>query len=337
MEKLFKIYNEYHKTVDDTLYYYMADKNTGAEAYVFSEYNSLFTNDQSLVIGKCFYLHSPILNEQQTGHFKTKIISNKKFLNLGYKKIDNCFEVNTDINIKKFVSDNHLFLEKNSNDMFSYNYSVFDENCVVAVSEPRVAMKKMYEVNANFKKVVDEIIENFHIHIEDLGLTGSLALGCNSSSDYDIIFYGSIEKLNQIKRKIDYYRFKNGEVKEYGLNWPCRYYDNNANLICCFLNCIDYSYQPLKGAEILDNKYQFSTTIKEDVFSILKAPVLEIDDNIGSLIIFNSGFKGVLKKGDKINGVGKIIKYNICGKEKYSILSLNPYDEIFDYGVFFNR
>ncbi|MBR2886284.1 MAG: hypothetical protein IKB93_16080, partial [Clostridia bacterium] len=315
----------------------IAEKNTGAEAYVFSEYNSFFANEQSLVVGKCFYLHSHMLNEKQIGHFKTKIILNKKFLNLGYKKINNYFEINSDMNIKKFVSDNQLFSEKNSNNIFCDNYSAFDENCVVAVSEPRAAMQKLYEKNADLKKVVDKIVKDFSMNIEDLGLTGSLALGCNSSFDYDIIFYGSIEKLNQIKRKIDYYQLKNGKVKEYGLNWPCRYYDDNSNLICCFFNCIDYSYQPLRCAEIMDNKYQFSTTVKEDVFSILKAPVLEIDGNIGSLVIFNSAFKGVLKKGDKINGVGKIIKYNIYGKEKYSILCLNPYDEIYDYGVFFNR
>lgn len=340
MKKLLNIYKECYQGVEDTLYYKIIDKNTGIEAYVFSEYNSFFANKEHKVVGKCFYLHIPDLDKRYYRVFKKKNISEKEFLNLGYQKGDGDehFIVNSDVNIKNFISQNHIFSEQSLDNIFSYNYSCFDEELVVGVSEPRVVLKQLYSKNAKIKEIVDEIINAFQVRIEDLGLTGSLALGCDSLSDYDIVFYGNIEKLNEIKSKIDFFRMKNGNVKEYDLNWPCRYYDNYSNLICCFFVCTDYDYQFLKNAEIVADKYQFDITIKKDTFSILKAPILEIyDKNIDSIIIFNSGFKGVLRKGDRIKGYGKVIRYSINGKEKYAILCLNPYEEIYNYKTFFNR
>lgn len=335
MEELFKPYNRYHNGMDDTLYYHVIDKNTGTEAYVFSEYNSVFINQQRTVTGKCYYIHTSNLEEKYHDSFKIKRINGKSFINMGYRKMANDFVVNPDISIKNFVEQNKLFSSGSFNNIFSYNYTAFDEACVIGVSEPRRALKALYYNNITLKTVVDEIIKEFNIDIDNLGITGSLALGSDNVSDYDIVFYADINKLNQIKRKIDSYRIKNGNVNEYGFKWPCRYYDNKGNLICCFFNCLDYNYQSLHKAEVVDCKYKFSVMVKEDIFSILKAPVLETDDEVGSIILFNSGFKGVFKKGDKISGCGKIIRYFDGGKEKHSILCLSPYDEIYNDKSFF--
>lgn len=336
MNDLLTPYCELYKGKDDILYYNIVDKNAGIEAYVFSEYNAFFDNDQEQIVGKCYYVHIPTLESSFYSNFKNKIISGEKFLNMGYKKIDKHFIINSDISIKAFATQNHISEEIAFDNIFASNYSCFNKETIVGVSVPRLALKKLYKKNDKVKKVINGIVRDFDICIDELGITGSLALGCSSSSDYDIVFYSNIEKLNQIKSKIDLYISRNGAVEEYGLKWPCRYYDNDSNLICCFFNCTDYSYSSLKNAKIVDSKYQFDFTIKDDQYSILKTPILKVDDDvISSIIIFNSAFKGTIKNGNRVRGVGKVIKYNSDGKDVYSILCLNPYDEIYNYKSFF--
>lgn len=338
MQTLLNPYSNLYQGIEDTLYYYIVDKNTGVEAYVFSEYNTFFANKEKKVVGKCFYLHVPSLDNRICQNFKTKIICGKNFLNLGYKRNGNDFIVNPDTDIKNFTSQYLPCSQLSFDNIFARNYSCFNEDIVVGVSEPKVALKQLYAKNTKIHSIIDEIINSFEVDVNDLGITGSTALSGDISSDYDIIFYSNINKLNEIKCKIDYFRHKRGIVNEYKMNWPCRYYDSNSNLICCFFVCTDYNYQPLKSAKIVENTYLFDITIKDASLSTLKAPVLEVHDGcITSLIIFNSGFKGVLKSGDRIKGYGKIIKYHDNGREHYSILSLNPYREIQNYNSFFCR
>lgn len=336
MEELLNPYSCLYHGIEDTLYYYVVDKNTGAEAYIFSEYNTFFANKEKKVIGKCFYLHIPMMDEQICKNYKIKTISGKKFLNLGYKRTDDGFIVNPDLDIKDYASQYFPHSQLPFDNIFARNYSCFDVSTVVGVSEPRFALKQLYIKNTKIHSIIDEIINSFDVDLKDLGITGSTALSGDISSDYDIVFYGNANKLNKIKNKIDYFKKKNGIIKEYELNWPCRYYDSNSNLICCFFVCTDYSYQALKNAEIMENLYPFDVTIKDDSLSLLKAPVLGLQGNdLTSLIIFNSGFKGVFMSGDRIQGYGKKIRYYINGQEHYSVLCLSPYNEIQNYKSYF--
>lgn len=338
MEITLDSYNKSYQGLEDTLYYKIFDRTTGIEAYVFSEYNCLFENEDNKIIGKCFYLHIPMEKNQYSELFKTKTLLGKDYYNLGYKKSGECFIVNSDTDIKEFIIQNHIILEKSvDNNIFAENYSCFDDGLVVGVSEPRKALIQCYLKNKKFQKVIDEIIDNFGVKIENLGLTGSLALGSQEAADYDIVFYGEIKELNRIKKRIDIYRAKYGNVEEYGLTWPCRYHDDNGNLICCFFVCSDNVYEPLKSAEIVSDEYRFDVIINDDSYSILKAPILKTNDKqVDSLIILNSAFKGIFQRGDNIQGKGKIIKYRVDGAIHYSILLLNPYEEIYDYNKFFN-
>lgn len=338
MNELLTSYSSLCRGVEDTIYYHLVDKATGVEAYVFSEYNAFFASEKDKIVGKCFYLQIPKNEECYCEDFKTKIIAGNNFINLGYKKCRDDYVVNPDSNIKNFVSQYFASSGLLLDNIFASNYSCFDEDLVAGVSIPRDALKKLYARNKNVREIVDEITSSFQIGIEDLGITGSLALGSVDASDYDIVFYGNTEKLNDIKRKIDYLRNERGSVDEYGLNWACRYYDSNANLICCFFVCTDYDYEAIKNAVIIDNNYVFDVTVSNDQHSNLKAPVLEINStSIASLIVFNSGFKGVFRVGDRVQGCGKLIKYAQNGSELFAILCLNPYDEIYNYAAFFNR
>ena len=321
-------YDSFYNDVDDILYYYIYDDTTKSRAYVFSEYNSLFSDENNIIVGKCFYLNSPkiIIDEMD---YKTKNISGERYINMGYRKKGNDYVVNPDRSIQSFVLNNNLFSVAKSKSIFATNYSVFETKNIVGVSEPKKSLQVLYKKNNYFRKIVNNITRNFRVNIDDLGLTGSLALGSKIGSDYDIVFYGDLSRINLIKEKIDYFIKKNGFVREYGVNWPCRYYDDDYNLICCFFNCTDPIYVPHKDAQIIKEDYGFKTRIIDDTFSLLKAPILKIDNSeIDNVLLLNSGLRGMLKKGDIISGVGKIIQYDMNKKTKYSILCTNPYDEV---------
>lgn len=328
MNEFLKIYSSFHNNSDDILYYYIFDDITKSSAFVFAEYNSFFSNDKNTIVGKCMYINAPTMGINDK-YYKNKNILGKDYMNIGYRKRGNEYIINSDKFILSLVEKNNLFRFANSNSIFSTNYSVFDIKSVKGVSEPRKSLKMLYKKEGKFEKIIDNIMRIFKVDIDDLGLTGSLSLGSSNASDYDIVFYGNISKLNLIKERIDFYKNKNGHVIEYGVNWPCRFYDDDCNLICCFFNCTDNIYEPIKNAVIVKENYSFEAKIIDDTFSILKAPILRIDEfNYDNIILFNSGFKGILKTGDIINGVGKIIRYNKNGKCKYSILCTNPYDEL---------
>lgn len=328
MNEFLNSYSSFYNDSDDILYYFIIDDVTKSSAYVFAEYNSFFSNEKNIIVGKCLYINAPKIDINDK-HYKSKNILGKNYMNIGYRKKGNEYIINSDKCIQSFVLNNNLFSFANSNSIFSTNYSAFEIKNVIGVSEPRKSLKILYKKNKNFRRIIDNIMRKFEVDIDDLGLTGSLSLGSNNASDYDIVFYGNISKLNLIKNRIDYYINKNGHVREYGVNWPCRFYDDDGNLICCFFNCTDNIYESIKNAVIVKEKYTFEAKIIDDTFSILKAPILKIDDfNFGNIILFNSGFKGILKAGDIISGVGKIIKYKEDEKSKYSILCTTPYDEL---------
>lgn len=338
MTGLLKPCNGCCQGVEDTLYYHIVDRKTGIEAYVFSEYNALFANEAHKVVGKCFYLYLPGEHRHIYGEFKTKDIAGRTFLNLGYRKAGDDYVVNSDADIKKLISERNIFPEYTLNNLFAHNYTCFDEADVVGVSEPRGVLKRLCRTDTALQEVIEGIIDDLDVCIEDLGITGSMSLGVEGCSDYDIVFYGDIRKLNEIKLKIDYLRTKRGNVVEYGLKWPCRYYDRQSNLICCFFVCTDYNYEIYRSAQIVCDNYAFHAVVRNDTYSILKAPVLDVsEENASSVIIFNSGFKGVFRKGDGIEGEGKLIKYNNGDTEQYAILCTSPFEQICNYTAYFNR
>lgn len=324
---------------EDTLYYLLKDPASGDLLYVFSDYSHLFGHIPRGITGKCIYLHRHD-GDLLPGGFKIKRINGLDFLNTAWKydPLSREYQIYPDKAIKALTQGYLRLLLPNAEPLLK-NYSVYDRTYAIACFPPRQVLPLVMEHHPRISAAISNISQSFGIPLSRLGITGSLALGAESAGDIDIVFYGGIGALQDVRAQISDYQKCFGPVEENGWIWPCRFYDGNGNLFCCFFNIQGDTYADcLKHGEISREKVRYTARVSDDTYSIAKTPFLRLDDGrYDALLLFDRAFKGIFKKGDTLSGSANVITCTVNGVLHRFLLSLSPLEEIDHWSSFVRR
>ena len=317
----------------------------GSSFFVFSEWDHI-VRSAGMTIGKCMYVRQEDCPCKYRESLPQKKIGSEIYLNTAYRVHEGRASLpRTDREIAGIASSLlHLPAvpkvrnERKGLGIFEGILSAFPAEWVKRTYEPRESLRTAMRENEDVLRVANEIFKAFSIDIEHLGLTGSAALGASIFSDFDMVFYGTADSLWDVKERIEWNRMKNGEVIEHGLNWPCRYYSKEGDIVCCFFNYADSDYlSDLKCGKVLSkDKKHFRGTVTDDRYSLSKTPCLALrGSEYNSLIILNSGFKGTFRVGDEIEGVGYALERADGARMRKIIVCEDPCNEIENWKLFF--
>lgn len=327
---------------EDTLFYCISPSDKSFRLWVFDDFSSLLPETESVITGKPIYYYNKHNCNFDTSEFKQKIIHNEKYINLIYSYDRHTgLKSNSTLQIKQLICDElqgRGILCPYEDNIFTKPFVAFKNEYVCEKSEPRTALSQLKQKNHSIYEIIQQVSEEFGVSEHQVGITGSLALGAEEYNDLDLVFYGSITEINNIKERIRKYIKKNGSVYESGLHWPCRYYNNDGYIICCFFNILDDDYLSFiknSNYRITEKKVQFSVQVSDDTYSIAKMPLLFLQSRIyDSLVITSRAFRNVFHNGDIINGMGYVLEKE---NGKQSIICTEPFLNIFDYTNYFNR
>ncbi len=325
---------------EETYYHCIAPKDSDYKIWAFDDYSHLFSRNNELILAKPVYcsINAPI--NFDFSFYRKKALRGEEYINLIYKTVPGQeTRMNSDNEIKALITSACPGIDRVNcyyRNPFSSSFISFNKGDVVDTSSPRKALSMMKKASPQLDSIISLVEDTLNVSESQIGVTGSLALGAEEVHDYDIVFYGNIVELNQIQKRISAQITQNGPVFETGLKWPCRYYDRNGNIICCFFN-IEDSFN-LDPAFVTDSfpqnqRITFQVRVADDSFSIAKVPILLLEENeqFNVLVIFSRAFRGVFKSGDTISGVGNI---SADGK---TILCFDPANSITDWIKYFNR
>lgn len=333
--------NRQRPTEEDTLYYLLTDPSSGDLLYVFSDYSHLFSHISQGITGKCIYLHRHDGNTLPD-KFKTKKIHGLDFLNTAWKYDSSSqeYQIYPDRAIKAFTQEYSRLLLPNEEPLLQ-NYSIFDCTYATTRFQPRQVLPLIMERCPKVGAAVSRISQSFGVPLSQLGITGSLALGAESTGDIDVVFYGSISALQDVRVQISDYHRHFGPVEENGWIWPCRFYDGAGNLICCFFNIQNDTYADCLKAghgKVSQEKVHYTIRVADDTYSIAKTPFLCLDDGVyDALILFDRAFKGIFRKGDILSGCANVVTCLVNGILHQFLLSLSPTEEIDHWQSFVHR
>ncbi len=82
---------------------------------------------------------------------------------------------------------------------FYPGYYCFECDDVIDIVDPKIAFMDLYRRDESFCSFMTGLADYFDVRPEQLGVFGSVAMGCDSAGDYDIIFYGNKKELKRIR------------------------------------------------------------------------------------------------------------------------------------------
>lgn len=187
---------------------------------------------------------------------------------------------------------------------------------------------EMYQWLPEKIKKISEFVE---LPMERFGVTGSLAYGKMEPEheDVDITLYGSVDEHTRLLKKIEKW-LENSEnrVFEFGKFWPMRFFYEQI-LVCPFFIYDHTDEMPLADFEmdLLKERISFRGRVSDDTHSIYLPIVLLLEnlrlggDNTGDMpiIIYDSSQRGEFKRGDRVEGHGKLVNVR-KPKEEFTAL-----------------
>lgn len=327
---------------ENTIYYLAEDPQTGTLFFIFSEFDHIFRNRRGYITGKSYYVSNNEFTKHLARLHKRKLLGEVELINMGYtKQNDSCYLLNSDSNIKDSIETRFPHIFEPAYHPLSCTLSTISEQYIIGYFEPRNSLKRLRINNSSYNTIFETIMKNLNLNEDQLGITGSLGLGCMDANDIDIVFYGNTNQLLKIREYINECKQRYGVITEYGLNWPMRFFMDarkSSGLFCSFFNNISTNYLPkIYQQGDLKNKTYFEATIIGDAYSCMKSPVLFTNNEDESIWIFDTVAKGVIKKGDIIKGYGSKIKIpSNSSKIKSTIIIIDPFKHIDDFEGYYN-
>lgn len=324
---------------EDTLYHCISLQKSTYKIWAFDDFSHLFPHLTDKVLAKPIYLFSKNPSYFNPDIFKHKVISGEKFINLIYQTSPDCgVRMNSCRDIKRMLCreipgvDNPCCYQDG---FFADAFIAFDKSDIVTTSVPKTALRSIRENNTAVNSILEAAKDVLELSDDQIGLTGSLALGARTYHDIDLVIYGGIKELNRVQKRIQKQISRTIEVFENGLKWPCRFYDDDGNIICCFFNIEGENYLD----SVINNDFRtdkkrvaFSVRVADDVFSLAKTPFLFLDKgDYDTIVILSRAFRSVFKTGDIISGVGYV-----AGNSK-TLLCIDPFSNIENWEFYFNR
>jgi len=194
---------------------------------------------------------------------------------------------------------------------------------------PRHSLKKIMEradIDKDAKKIkiiTEKMAELLSIPIDNIGISGSVALGTyNNPHDLDYVIFGS---LKDIRRITDYIysltrKDENRKVYEFGKFWPLRYWEKVGSekfMVCPFFSYLNIEEIPLYDFEMEVLKdIEVTGKVKDHTHNCFNPTILEMTEVTEAsftypdmkLIIYHGGGRGDYVEGNSLKIRGTLVK-----------------------------
>ena len=192
----------------------------------------------------------------------------------------------------------------------------------------RVAM----EMFPGLSGQIERISEFVELPMDRLGATGSLAYGKMEPEheDIDLTIYGSMEEHQRVIKKISkWIEDPKNRVFEFGKFWPMRFFYEKT-LVCPFFIYARPEEVPLNEftMELVEDGVPFRARVCDDTHAIY-LPIIVKLENVSMkgkgagempLIIYDSAMRGEFRRGDRLEGLGKLVNVQKADEEFRSLL-----------------
>jgi len=208
------------------------------------------------------------------------------------------------------------------------------DDCV-GLFEHRHSLRVAMELHPWLAPKIEKLAAFLGLPLERLGVTGSLAYGRmeDEHEDIDLAIHASVEEHRAITEKIDaWHRDPAHRVFEFGRHWPLRFY-YDGTLICPFFIYGRLEEAPLADfrMEVVKEDAAFRGRVSDDrhaiflpVFARLEGVVLDGEPS-GELplIVYDSSVRGEYRRGDRLEGRGRLVTIRTRADEYRAILVTN--------------
>ncbi len=321
---------------NDNLYYLIHQKEFDTYAVISAPCNYLFSNDQDQFFGTGVYMS----NNNFSSRMRTEFTSQKELLGIPLTKT-----TTGTIGGESYTLDNYEIRElpylhrpdtaPRFSSPFYPAYTCFECEDVIDIVEPKAALRELCRRDEGFRSFLTELAETFGTEPDKLGLSGSLSLGADSPGDYDIVFYGNVDKLRRINDLIKEINRLQGIPKVGGLPLPFRFIFKECIIDAIFVY-EDSDLLTLHTARTIKTNVPFKCRVTDDTRALQFEPFFGVDNEaFSSLIIAESFFHAVIQKGNTIEGIGDILEWEHNGAKENVMLCKDPYRQIKDWTRYF--
>ena len=323
---------------NDYLYYRICREQTDTSAIICAPCNYLYRNDENQFFGTCIYMSENNLSDGMRHAFPTvKELFGTRMAKVaeltdgqGTRSLDNR-------EIRELPFLHRIDSEPRFQSPFIPAYTCFECADVTEILDPRTALADRCRRNGEFHSLIDAFAERFGVGTDRIGLVGSAALGTETPNDYDIVFYGDAAELWRINGVMAEINRKQGTPKVGGLPLPFRILFEGR--IIDTLKVYDSPASAgVHAARLALPDVPFRCRVTDDTASLQVEPYLQVDGgDYSSLILAETFFQSVLRKGDVIEGRGDIIVWEHGGKEERTMLCREPFRQLQDFTRYFRR
>lgn len=339
MEKaeILKKCREYNNA-DDYLYYLIRQKQADTYAVILALCNYLYRNNEDQFFGTCIYVSENNISDVMRAEFPNR----KRMLGIPMVKI--CERTDrqgvhslTSTEVKALPFRYRIDAAPRFCSPFIPAYTCFDCEDVIGIIDPKTALTDRYRRERDFRSFISALTDRFGLRQEQLGITGSAALGAETCADYDIVYYGDHDELHRINGIIADINRKQGTPKAGGVPLPFRTVFQNRVVDVMYVG----DSQPLDGihsARRIKTDTAFSCRVTDDTFSLQSQPFLTVDgEDFSSLLLSDSFLHAVLKKGDVVEGRGDLLRWDHNGKTEDIMFCGDPPAQLKNYLRYFYR
>lgn len=323
---------------NDFLYYLIHREPGDIYAVILANSNYLYRNDADQFFGTCIYVSENNISDEMGSAFPVR----KRLLGIPMVKI--CERTDsqgvhslTNPEVSALPFRYRIDADPRFYSPFIPAYTCFNCEDVIDIIEPKTALTNLYRRNGDFRSFLSALTDRFDLRPEQIGITGSAALGAETCGDYDIVFYGDPDELHRISGIVAGINRKQGTPKVGGLPLPFRmiFQDRIADVVYV---CDPQPLDGIHSARQIKTDVAFSCRVTDDTFSLQAQPFLTVDgEDFSSLLIADSFLHAVLKKGDVIEGGGDLLRWEHNGKSENIMLCKNPPAQLKHYLRYFYR
>lgn len=323
---------------NDFLYYLIYKKQHNVYAVIASPCNYLYCNNTDQFFGTCIYSSENNISESMRPLFPFK----KELFGIPMVKtvlkVDNGNTISLDNRqVRELPFIYKIDASPRFQSPFISGYTCFECEDVIDIIDPRSALQRLCSKKEDLCSFIAELADCFSITSSQIGIAGSAALGADSVSDYDIVFYADTEKLIGINNTM--LELNKTQTAPYlkGSYLPFRFEFMNSIVDTLFV------YEDLKLNSIHESRLVYENVFFRcratgTAFPLQAPPFIGVDcSEFSYILILDTFFHALIREGDIIEGTGDIIQWEHDGKKENIMLCKEPFRQLKDFTRFFNR
>lgn len=322
---------------NDLLYYLIGKKEYDIYAAIYAPCNYLFSNNEDQFFGTGIYMSENNFGNELLKEFTAR----RTICGIPMIKTPVKHNVNNELGtldnneIRELPVLHRLHSEPRFHTPFYPGYYCFECDDVIDIIDPKIAFMDLYRRDESFCSFMTGLADYFDVRPEQLGVFGSVAMGCDSAGDYDIIFYGNKKELKRIRDLITEMNSIHGVPRVGGRPIPFRFIFDGI-FVDAFYVYEDSELGSLHTAQTIKTNVPFRCSVIDDSSGLQVVPFLGVDSkDFSSLIVMESYFHSVFKTGNIIEGCGDLLEWEHNGVKENVMLCKDPYRQIKDWSQYF--